>query len=64
MDPWVNDIDGKSEELGKKAVPMPLSTNTTWTGPGVNPGLCGERLVTYCLSHGTAITCTFIILFL
>jgi hypothetical protein len=30
------------------------TTNPTWTGPGSNPGLRGERLATNRLSHGTA----------
>ena len=30
------------------------TTNPTWTGPGSNPGLRGERPVTNRLSHGTA----------
>jgi hypothetical protein len=28
------------------------TTNATWTAMGVNPGLCGERLVTNRLSRG------------
>jgi hypothetical protein len=31
------------------------STNLTWTDPGSNPGLRGERPVTNRLSHGTAL---------
>jgi hypothetical protein len=30
------------------------TTNPTWTGPGSNLGLRGERLATNRLSHGTA----------
>jgi hypothetical protein len=30
------------------------TTNPTWTDLGVNPGLCGERPATNCLSHVTA----------
>jgi hypothetical protein len=30
------------------------TTNPTWTDPGSNPGLRGERLATNHLSHGTA----------
>jgi hypothetical protein len=34
-----------------------LSTiNPTWTGPGSNPGLRGERPATNHLSHGTALS--------
>jgi hypothetical protein len=29
--------------------------NPTWSDPGANPGFCGETLVTYRLSHGTAL---------
>jgi hypothetical protein len=32
------------------------TTNPTWTHPGSNPGLRGERPATNSLSHGTAIT--------
>jgi hypothetical protein len=31
------------------------TTNPTWTDPGSNPGLRGERPATNRLSHGTAI---------
>jgi hypothetical protein len=44
-------IDGKTEELGEKPVPVPL----TWIDPGANPGLCSERPATNDLSHGTAL---------
>jgi hypothetical protein len=30
------------------------STNPTWTNPGANPGLCGEKPATNRLSYGTA----------
>jgi hypothetical protein len=30
------------------------TTNPTWTDPGSNPRLCGERPVTNRLSYGTA----------
>jgi hypothetical protein len=40
-------LTGKTEELGAKPVPVPLSTtNPTWTDPGTHLGLCGERPVT------------------
>jgi hypothetical protein len=43
--------------------------NPTWTDLDTNPGICGERLVTKLLSHGTASivyddTCMFIHTFL
>jgi hypothetical protein len=31
------------------------TTNPTWTDPGSNPGLRGERPATNRLSHGTAL---------
>jgi hypothetical protein len=35
------------------------TTNPTWTDPGSNPGLRGERSATNRLSHGTALTSGF-----
>jgi hypothetical protein len=32
------------------------TTNPTWTDPGSNPGLRGERPATKRLSHGTTLT--------
>jgi hypothetical protein len=50
-----NDFDEKTKELWEKHVPVTLpTTNPTWIDPGMNPGLCGERLATNRLSHGTA----------
>ena len=51
-----NGIDGKTEVLGGKTCPSAtLSTkNPTWTDPGLNPGLRGERPATNHVSHGTA----------
>jgi hypothetical protein len=34
------------------------TTNPTWTGPGSNPGLRGDRPATNRLSHGTALVTT------
>jgi hypothetical protein len=31
------------------------TTNPTWTDPGANLGLCGERQVANHLSHGTSL---------
>jgi hypothetical protein len=46
---------GKTEVLGGNLSHCLLSTtNSTWTGPGSNPGLRGERPATNRLSHGTA----------
>jgi hypothetical protein len=50
-------FEEETQELGDKHAPVPLSlsvTNLTWTDPGANPGLCGERPVTNRLSHATA----------
>jgi hypothetical protein len=35
------------------------TTNPTWTDPGSNPGLRGERPATNRLSHGTAYSFTY-----
>jgi hypothetical protein len=35
------------------------TTNPTWTDPGSNPGLRGERPAINRLNHGTAFTYTF-----
>jgi hypothetical protein len=41
--------------LGKTCPIATLSsTNHTWTDPGLNPGLRGERPATNCLSYDTA----------
>jgi hypothetical protein len=45
---------GKTEVLGENPVPV-STTNPTWTDPGSNPGLRGERPATNRLSYGTAI---------
>jgi hypothetical protein len=45
----------KRSTLGKTCPSATLSTtNPTWTDPGSNPGLRGERPATNRLSHGTA----------
>ena len=52
-----NEIDrGKTEVLGGKTCPSASSstTNPTWTDPGSNTGLRGERSATDRLSHGKA----------
>jgi hypothetical protein len=51
-----NEIDrGKLKYSEKKCPSATLSTtNPTWTDPGSNPGLRGERPETSRLSHGTA----------
>jgi hypothetical protein len=43
---------------GKTCPSATLSTtNPTWTDPGSNPGLRGDRPATNRLSHGTAYVC-------
>jgi hypothetical protein len=51
-----NEIDrGKPTTRRKTSPSATLSTtNLTWTDPGSNPGLRGERPATNRLSHGTA----------
>jgi hypothetical protein len=45
---------GKTKEIRKTCPIATLSTiNPTWTDPGTNLSLCGERLVTNHLSHKT-----------
>jgi hypothetical protein len=46
---------GNLSTRGKTCPSATLSTaNPTWTDPGSNPGLRGERPATNRLSHGTA----------
>jgi hypothetical protein len=49
-------LTGKPKYSGKKPVPVATlsATNPTWTDPGSNPGLHGERPANDCLSHGVA----------
>jgi hypothetical protein len=53
-EPWQNDIDGKTVELGEKPVPVSYCPPKI---PGNEPGLCNERPATNRLSHGTAYMC-------
>jgi hypothetical protein len=48
---------GENGSIWRKICPSAtLSTkNDTWTGPGLNNGLCVKRLATNGLSHGTAL---------
>jgi hypothetical protein len=40
----------------KTCLSVTLSTpNPTWTDPGANQGLHGDRSANYCLTHGTAL---------
>jgi hypothetical protein len=39
---------------GRNLIATLSTTNPTWTDPGSNPGLRGERPATNRLSHGTA----------
>jgi hypothetical protein len=53
-----NEIDrGKPKYSGKKTCPSATlsNTNPTWTDPGSNLGLRGERLATNRLSHDTVL---------
>ena len=44
--------------LGKTCPSATLpTTHSTWTDPGSNPGLRGEKPVTNRLSHGTGFMC-------
>jgi hypothetical protein len=47
---------GKNGSTRRKTCPSAIlsTTNPTWNDRGSNPGLRGERPVTYRLSHGTA----------
>ena len=49
-------LKGENRSIrGKTRCSATLSTtNPTWTDPGSNPGLRGERPATNRLSHGTA----------
>jgi hypothetical protein len=49
-------LKGKTAARGKTCPSATLSTiNPTWTYPGSNPALRGERSATNRRSHGTAI---------
>jgi hypothetical protein len=52
----------KTEVLGRKTCPSAtnFTRNPTWTDPGKNQGLRGERPATNHLSHGTAVFVTYI----
>jgi hypothetical protein len=53
-EPRWNEID-KERSQRKTCHSATLSTtNPTWTDLGANPGLCGKRQATNCLSHDTA----------
>jgi hypothetical protein len=57
-EPRWNDIDrGKrrKSEKNRSSTTFP-TTNSTWTDPGVKPGLHGERLATSRLSYGHKLT--------
>jgi hypothetical protein len=53
---WNEIYRGKPKYSGKKTCPSATlsSTNPTWTDPGLNLGLRGERPATKRLNHGTA----------
>jgi hypothetical protein len=49
-------MTGETKELREKISPSATlsTTNPTRTDPRMNPSLCGERPLTKCLSHDTA----------
>ena len=49
-------LRGENRITQRKTYPSATlsTTNPTWTDPGSNPGLRGERSATNRLSHGTA----------
>jgi hypothetical protein len=49
-------LTGENQSTRRKTCPSATlsTTNPTWTDPGSNPGLRGERPATNRLSHGTA----------
>jgi hypothetical protein len=52
---WWNDI-GRGKPKNSKKNPLQchfVHHNPTWTDPGMNPGLCGQRPAAKHLSHGT-----------
>ena len=51
-------LTGENRSTRGKTCPSATlsTTNPTWTRPGLNPGLRGERPATNRLSHGTAST--------
>jgi hypothetical protein len=51
-----NEIDREKPTTRRKTCPSATlsTTNPTWTDPGSNPGLSGERPASNRLSHGTA----------
>jgi len=53
MEHWWKNTDGKTELLQGKPVSSPVGLPRISQCLGVNLGLCGERLVTNYLSHGT-----------
>jgi hypothetical protein len=61
-----NEIDREKPTTRRKTCPSATlsTTNLTWTDQGSIPGLRGERPATNRLSHGTAITLCWKILFI
>jgi hypothetical protein len=50
-------LTGENRSTRRKTCPSATlsTTNPTWTDPGSNPGLRGERPAANSLSHGTAV---------
>jgi hypothetical protein len=57
MEQWWSELTGENRRTWRKTYPSATlsTTNPTWVDTGVNSGLGGERSVTNCLGHGTAI---------
>jgi hypothetical protein len=53
-------LTGENQKLGEKTCTSATlsTTSPTWTDPGANLGLCGERSATNRLSHCTATVLT------
>jgi hypothetical protein len=52
-------LTGENRGTRGKTCPSAIlsTTNPSWTDPGLNPGLRGEKPATNRLSQGTAISC-------
>jgi hypothetical protein len=58
MEQQWKEIDRGKPTIRRQTCPSATlsTTNVTWTDPGSNPGLRGERPATNRLSHGTALS--------
>ena len=55
LEQWWNDTDGSAAVCGKETVSLSFYPPQSPNGLGLNLGFWGDRLVTNCFSHGTAI---------